>query len=173
MSYKVKQSGWVYWLHKEFDSEVYGKLRHNEPVGLCLFFWNTIFQMFKMVGVSLATLAAIGVMIFGIFVALHFPVGLLSMAFGFTVPFINYEVAFVETVLVLAAGCLWILVEIFLKLIGSSSSQLEVVPSYIKKVLPESKKKSNITKQPSLVVSYWQAFKDKVCPLVELDKNEH
>lgn len=170
MSYKIKKDGLIWKLHKEFNSEVYYKLCMLQPVGLCLFFWNTLLQIVKAVGalafVIMACLIGLGVIAF----FLNWPIALISMAFGYVLPFVSYDIGFAQTLLVLIISIGFIVVELFLKAIGSDSAQMEVVPSYIAKFLPEKEEVVVQDKPQGLVVSYWKAFKGKICPIVEVQE---
>lgn len=168
MSYKIKKDGLIWKLHKEFNSEVYDKLCDDKPVGLCLFFWNTLLQIIKAVGaLAFTIIACIFLVVVAVFL-LNWPIALISAAFGYMLPFINYDLGFMQTLLVLIGSVGFIVVELFLKAIGSDSAQMKVVPSYITNLLPEKKEVAVQDKPQGLVVSYWKAFKGKVCPLVEV-----
>ena len=171
MSYKIKKNGLLWKLHQEFYSEVYQKLRSDEPVGLCLFFWNTLWQMLKGLVVCIVLLALACIALLTIYLALSWAVGLIGLAvFGVFIPYVNYEWVYLGTTMVLVFGGGWILVELFLKSIGSNASDLKVAPEYMTKLLPNpsTKKAGQVVKQESLIVSYWKAFKGKVCPVIEV-----
>lgn len=167
MSYKIKKDGLIWKLHKEFNSEVYNKLCDDKPVGLCLFFWNTLLQVFKFLGMCIASLFAIGLCLVALWGVLSWAVGLVLAAFGILLPFINYHWVAVATGSILVLGTLFILAELFLKLIGSDSATLDIAPKYLTNLLPE-KKEVVKDKPQGLAVSYWKAFKGKICPIVEV-----
>lgn len=170
MSYKLKTDGWVWKLHKEFYSEVFNKLRNGEPVGICLLFWNTLFQMLKVVGMGLGLIAVVGLIIFCAWAAvINTVLALVTACFGVFLPFVNYDLAALVLIIYFILTVGFIIIELFLKAIGSSAGSLEIVPKYITKhfTVKEKKVKSN-----SLVKSYWKSFKEKICPYVELD-NEY
>ena len=172
MSYKIKKNGLLWKLHQEFYSEVYQKLLIGEPVGLCLFFWNTLWQMLKGLVAGIMVLLVVIALLLGAYLVLSWVVGLVALSlFGVFLPYINYEWVYLCTILVLGAGYFFICVEGFLKAIGSNSGTMKVAPEYMTKIMPKSstKKAKQVAKQESLVISYWRAFKGKVCPIIEVE----
>lgn len=169
MSYKLKRDGWVWKLHQEFYSEVFNKLVNNEPVGICLLFWNTLFQMLKFVGMGLSIVALVGVIIFVIWtVVINTVLALVTACFEVFLSFVNYDLAVCVLTLFFITTFGFILIELFLKAIGSSAGNLEIAPKYITKHFEVKEKK---VKSNSLVKSYWKSFKEKICPYVELDND--
>jgi len=169
MSYKIKKDGLIWKLHEEFNSEVYNKLCDDTPVGLCLFFWNTLLQIIKAVGALAFVIIMCGILVAVAAFLLNWSIALISAAFGYILPFVNYELGLLQTLLVLVISIGFIVVELFLKAIGSDSAQMKVVPSYLTNLLPE-KKEVVKDKPQGLVVSYWKAFKGKVCPLIQVEE---
>lgn len=167
--FKVKKSGLSWWLHTKFQSTVYW----NEygQISLCFYFWNTVFQYIKAVGLVIVALLAALLGIVVLLVLFNFLLGIIlftTQQFYLFDNYISIEL-FVPLLLLSFSGIAGINLACLLEYLAVGRTPIQVFPDYMKKWVKKIEVKPAKEKQPSMLIAYLKAAKQKVCPLVEFE----
>lgn len=156
---KINKSSWHYWLNNKMDMNIALQLKHGRTVSWCSYFWSTVGAVAK--ALWFAFIAALALLITGVFIFLvaNMVTFLVTGVLGYPVAWVDYEMAMF---CVIVSSILTVLVGIGI----TSDGHMQVVPEYLK---PKDNPKA-IKKEPSFFYTAYKSWKDKVCPLVELEK---
>jgi hypothetical protein len=155
---KINKKSWHYWLNNVTDSKLCPELQYG-TVGLCGYFWGTVKSILKAVGIVLVCLFLLVVASLGVYLVLNALVFILTGVLGYPLFWVDMDnavgvIVLLTIISIIAGFCMWV------------NGDLEFAPDYLKiKIEPSTIK----DKEPSLFKSYYFAWKDKVCPLVELE----
>lgn len=155
---KINKKSWHYWLNDVTNSKLCAELRHGN-VGLCDYFWGTLKSLIKAIAILLVGIIVFIVGLFGLWFILNAIGFIITGVLGHPVSWISVDDALCVIVIL---SLISIMVGLFMWL----SDEIEFAPDYMKIKIPPRTVKE---KKPSLVGSYYSAWKDKVCPLVELE----
>jgi len=155
---KINKKSWHYWLNDVTDSKLCSQLEWGN-VGLCDYFWGTVKSFLKLVSFLVGCLIIGAVLLFGVYLVLNALVFIVTGIIGYPLSWVNMDNAIGTIVLtsligIISGFCLWL------------QDEINFLPEYVKIKTEPSPDKD---KEPNLFKSYYSAWKDKICPLVELE----
>lgn len=155
---KINKKSWHYWLNDVTDSKLCYELRYGN-VGLCNYFWGTVKSLLKAI-CTITGCLMLGGAILGIILAiLHAIIFLITGAIGYPLSWVNLDWA-------MAVIILFSLLTVVCGFAAWLQDEINFLPEYVKIKTEPSPDKD---KEPNLFKSYYSAWKDKICPLVELE----
>lgn len=161
---KINKSSWHYKLNKWDSSWVHEKLRRGRTVGLCEYFWGTVKS-----ALSLTMWVAIASICFSLlcWFVLLFIIGLSGF---FITLFGGEELLSGLPLEVTKIFSLSLFIIIFYITIASIyltiKGEIPLMPTWLSSDDVDIIKP---VKEPSLFMSYYKAWKSKVCPIIELE----
>jgi hypothetical protein len=135
-------------------------LRYGNTVTWCSYFWSTIGAMAKVLW--LTNLTIVGTIFLSLFV-----LGMVNMITFLVTGVLGYPVAWVDYEMAMVFVALTTIMTTLLGFGFVSEGDMKVVPSYLKF---EGDIEPKNGKQPSFFYTAYNSWKDKFCPLVELEK---
>lgn len=164
----MKQNSWHFKLHKFLGTSTYYSLRYGKQVGLCEYFWKTIIAM-------LLFIAVVGVCSLVLFATVLNPIiYLFTTLSGLGLGYYDSDL--------LELGMIFIWINLAcISWIGAglaAEGRIKVFPKWFpvdrwvdfsKLKAKFSSKEDNTTKEPSLILQYLKAKKDKFCPMLKLE----
>lgn len=154
---KINTSSWHYWLHRTLETSMYHTLERGDTTSLCNYFWATLGNVLKLflfivIGLFMLTMASMLV-----FALVNFIVFAVTGILDVPLEWVNME---------LAIGTYWCctVVAAIGGFVAWCQGDVNVLPNYLK---PRQDAKGV---KPSLFKEYYEAWKAKVCPFVELER---
>lgn len=149
--YKVSKKGLWFKLHKMFKTEEHQRiLLYNQGPNICPWFWKGIAAILKLLFMFVMAL-------FLLFIFVHTVAFLLGglVTFSWVYPRV-------------AGGGLIISFILVLGFAGHLIDKGKIVPRYVSKYF----KKDSSPEEPSLISTYYKAWKEKFCFVLEIEDNE-
>ena len=140
------------------DMNIALQLKHGRTVSWCSYFWSTVRAMSKVLWfafLAVGTLLFASIFIFGVINMLAF---LVTGVLGWPISWVNYELAVASVVLT-------VFFSLLAGVVQTLCGRMEFLPSYLKPKNTTLFKR----KEPSFFYTTYKSWKDKVCPLVELE----
>lgn len=174
--FNVKENGLLYKFHRFHGSQVGMDLRGGYTVTLCELFWSTLGWIIADIALLLVFIPIASIVVYSLFSAF---VGLPLLLLGIEVPLLISAAAYIGYILVAGIGVIICIIEYDnIQKYGEGDILTKMCPDWMENSFGKYFKdeidysKPYTPKQPSLIVSYYRAFKDKVCPLVKLEKGK-
>lgn len=161
---EINKKGLWWWVHKTTESSQYRQLVYNKmPVSLCSWFWSGLLVMALMAVVSVAAVVmACALLILTVNMVVY-------LSGPFTGVWWDGDVGHSFTIVVLA----------FLTAVSVTAyfnDHIDFAPNYMKKPLYKLfnrvSPKDSKPKEPSVVMQYLKARKEKWCPMLTLRDDE-
>ena len=157
---KINPKSWHYRLNNALHMSVVKGLHYGNTVSWCTYFWSTVGAFLKASWFSLLTVVGVAMVLFLTWLVFNAVAFLITGVLGVPVSWVDYS-AGVAFIFMSSAVSMFVGIGIV------SDGNMKVVPSYLKfKVGIEPKK----GKHPSFFYTAYKSWKDKFCPLVELEK---
>ena len=157
---KINPKSWHYWLNNKLSMSVVEDLRYGNTVSWCTYFWSTVGAFLKASWFSLLTVVGVAIVLFLTWLVFNAVAFLITGALGVPVSWVHYPAGMSFTLISSA-------ISLFVSLGVVSEGNMKVVPSYLKFEVGIEPKNG---KQPSFFYTAYKSWKDKFCPLVELEE---
>lgn len=169
---KINRSSWHWWLHKQLETKTYRRLVSGyKSITLCQYFWSTVFALIQAIGLCVLTL--LGVLMLCIILLLVF--NFLVVVFGALTGYFPSWVGQTQLGAAIGIGGITIILALSAGVSGFVDYYRGTIPfwpDYISKHFVKDAEESNNKTESGLIVSYYKAWKDKFCPIVELEEVE-
>ena len=160
----INKSSWHFKLLDYWDFKIVRKLRKNEPVTLCQYFWNVVGgTLFTSCMASVVTLFA---SVF-LYVTIGAVIGLVIFFGASWLPVIEYGGVIDTMYTVGLSVCLVFAVIQTFELMKAQVKEGKIVPQWMKFSKQEITPKQET--KPNILFEYVKAKKNKFCPVVKLE----
>ncbi len=161
----INKSSWHFKLLDYWDFKVSYKLRRNQPVTLCQYFWNVIGSILITLGMTTMGLFFVGALL-GLTIGAI--IGLVIFFGASWLPVIEYGstldvMSTIGLVVYLLFGVLYTF-----EVAKEQVREGKIIPSWMKFSKQEVSKPKKETK-PNILFEYVKAKKNKFCPVVKLE----